>query len=126
MISVAFDAGLRLERFTFPAQTTTKMMATTTVVTSRPPTVEATATTVLMRALALLVQSSVSVLLIEASFLKYPAAHAVQLGCTVAEPGSSVYLPAGHFVWEIHESVVMLLLDRVSLKNPVLHVLHWG
>ena len=37
-----------------------------------------------------------------------------------------VCLPAGHLSRAVQESVLVLLLDTASLKNPAAHASHWG
>ena len=37
-----------------------------------------------------------------------------------------MYLPGGHLVWAVQESVSVLVIDVAALKNPVAHGSHWG
>ena len=39
----------------------------------------------------------------------------------VVLPAIFVYLPGGHLVWAMHESVLLLILDVDALKNPGVH-----
>ena len=58
--------------------------------------------------------------------LKNPIAHALHVGWAVAEPVAVVYLPGGHLVWAVQESVTLLLFDDNTLKNPITHASHVG
>ena len=64
------------------------------------------------------------VLLVDVEALKNPAEHAWHWGWAETEPTSFVYVPGGHLVWGVQESVVVPLLDLVALKNPVAHSSH--
>ena len=70
------------------------------------------------------VQESVSVLLLDGKPLKNPVAHNLHVGCAVALPIFSVYLPSGHVLWAKQELVVVLLLDVEAVKNPFGHISH--
>ena len=60
--------------------------------------------------------------------LNFPDTHAWHWGCVVTVPATLLYLPGGHLVCAVQESVlrVPLLLDTASLKNPAAHVSHFG
>ena len=63
-------------------------------------------------------------LLVDVEVLWNPGAHTLHLGWLVAEPGVCVYLPGGHLVWAMQESILELLLDLEAAKNPVGHDSH--
>ena len=71
-------------------------------------------------------------LLFDTEALQYPCTHVWHTGWAVLEPTplvsrtSAVYLPAGHFVCSVQESVWMLLLDATALNHPSRQYVHVG
>ena len=57
---------------------------------------------------------------------KNPGAHISHFVWEVADAVLLMYLPAGHEVCAVHESVLVLLFDVEALKNPGGHLSHLG
>jgi len=70
--------------------------------------------------------SQTHVLFIDLVGLKNPSPQALHWGWVVGVPTAIVYLPNGHIVWPMQESVLMLLRDVNVFMNPGGQIAHLG